>query len=518
MRGKAISLLSLVVVVLTAVSSSGSVSEATINVGTGHSRQETVASYQVALASPDDWPTVQKNPQRTGYASESVEPPYFIKWTWNTNQAAAVRISGKTQPVVSQGMVFIGAYDGRLYALDANSGAQLWSFPTGGPIFHSAAADGDGRVYFGSDDKYIYAVDITTGQCAWAYRTGAGVWVAPLVVDGVVYAGSRDGYFYALDAASGRLRWRFKTGGPILNTAAYSNGRVFFGSDDMYAYALGASDGVLQWRTKLPGQSFRDYWPVVSEKQNVVIFRTMPVYPHLDMLDAEFSAVLEPTRNQGFEAEIAAAVSYLRGNRARQSLFVLDLVSGRERYVAPVLWTGGVGGPAAPPVIDPTGDKAYLVTLSNQGYWLQAGGFYDFRSAAALALLNLSTGDIAIVQPNPPASPSNPQRAFRLIGDETSSLSLLGSSLYVSMSQGVGKIDLSTGALSHAIHEMEPPLDGFTYATNLAIFDRSESLAFSSESTSAHLAPAWAPAIVSHGAVFWKSDGGALVALVHQQR
>jgi len=55
-------------------------------------------------------------------------------------------------------------------------------------------------VYIGSNDGNAYALDAGTGAKLWSYGTGGGVDSSPAVAKGVVYFGSQDGNAYALDA------------------------------------------------------------------------------------------------------------------------------------------------------------------------------------------------------------------------------------------------------------------------------------------------------------------------------
>jgi outer membrane protein assembly factor BamB len=48
-----------------------------------------------------------------------------------------------------------GSEDGELYALDAETGAKLWSYPV--QVFASSPAVANGVVYIGSEDGELYA-------------------------------------------------------------------------------------------------------------------------------------------------------------------------------------------------------------------------------------------------------------------------------------------------------------------------------------------------------------------------
>ncbi len=73
-------------------------------------------------------------------------------------------------PAVVDGVVYIGSNDDYLYALNADNGALIWKFGTGGDVYSSPTV-ADGVVYFGSDDNSINAVDIATGSQVRAYQS-----------------------------------------------------------------------------------------------------------------------------------------------------------------------------------------------------------------------------------------------------------------------------------------------------------------------------------------------------------
>ena len=86
----------------------------------------------------------------------------------------------------ANGVVYVGCYDHNIYALDATTGAKLWSFTTGNSV-HSSPAVVNGVVYVGSDDCNIYALNAITGAKLWSFTTGLWVGGAAAVVNGVVY-------------------------------------------------------------------------------------------------------------------------------------------------------------------------------------------------------------------------------------------------------------------------------------------------------------------------------------------
>ena len=67
-------------------------------------------------------------------------------------------------------------------------------------------------VYFGSFGDKIYALNASTGALLWSYTTGNDVGSSPAVANGVVYVGCNDDNVYALNAHTGALLWSYATG------------------------------------------------------------------------------------------------------------------------------------------------------------------------------------------------------------------------------------------------------------------------------------------------------------------
>ncbi|MFQ5874121.1 MAG: PQQ-binding-like beta-propeller repeat protein [Dehalococcoidia bacterium] len=94
-----------------------------------------------------------------------------------------------------------------------------------------------------SSPGHVYAVDIETGRELWSFDTGEYGRVAstPTVADGVVYFGSQDYHLYALDAATGHLIWKYRTSDSVYSSPTVASSIVYVGSDDYHIYALLAS-------------------------------------------------------------------------------------------------------------------------------------------------------------------------------------------------------------------------------------------------------------------------------------
>jgi outer membrane protein assembly factor BamB len=149
-------------------------------------------------------------------------------------------------PAVANGLVYVVFHTGMVYAIDAASGVQKWDYDLRSTISGGVAVGND-TVFVGSSDGKLSALDAGNGSLKWVFSTENEVWATPAVVDGVVYFGSLDHSFYALNAADGTKRWAFKTGGGIASTPLIVDGVVYIGSFDNKFYAIDANTGIQKW-------------------------------------------------------------------------------------------------------------------------------------------------------------------------------------------------------------------------------------------------------------------------------
>ena len=136
-------------------------------------------------------------------------------------------------PIVVDGVMFSSGPRGVVYALDAKTGKERWTFePTIDPSIMRKVCCGpinrglvvwQGSVYVASLDGYLYALDADTGAVSWRVDTiterdrGYTITGAPYIANNVVVIGNSGaeldarGYVTAYDVKTGEQRWRFFT-------------------------------------------------------------------------------------------------------------------------------------------------------------------------------------------------------------------------------------------------------------------------------------------------------------------
>ena len=139
-------------------------------------------------------------------------------------------------------------------------GTVLWEFRTGGYLSSSPAIDSDGTVYVGSWDHKLYAINSKTGGKLWEFETDYRVRSSPAIgPDGTVYVGSRDRKLYALNGKTGGKLWEFETkSGELPSSPAIgSDGTVYVGSTVPFGRKLYAIKTDSKGPAKSPWPMFR---------------------------------------------------------------------------------------------------------------------------------------------------------------------------------------------------------------------------------------------------------------------
>jgi quinohemoprotein ethanol dehydrogenase len=138
----------------------------------------------------------------------------------------------ESTPLVIDGVMYVTTAWSKVYALDAKTGTQLWFFdpkvpgaagvPTCCDIVNRGVAAYHGNLYLGTIDGRLIALDAASGRQVWSTATTApgtvySITGAPRVAHGKVFIGNAGaefggrGYVSAYNAENGKLVWRFYT-------------------------------------------------------------------------------------------------------------------------------------------------------------------------------------------------------------------------------------------------------------------------------------------------------------------
>ena len=315
-------------------------------------------------------------------ATETVEVYGEIVWEFSLEGEYDGSLEGlHSRPVVADGVVYFGGSNGTAYALDLETGAEIWSFSvgeefgitdfvalsdhavffrerdgfgialiavernTGMELWRFLPPEGetrvrnpvftDGVVYTGTSD-FFYALDAETGEELWRFRTEGGApgpAAPPIVVDGVAYFGTPAALLYAVDVDSHEELWAFQAGSSgfgVASVPVVADGVAYFGSDDATFYAVDVSNGEEIWRFAAPGPLPSS--PAVADGR--VFFGALgfgdgrPLFA----LDQRTGDLVWRSTNGGIISSPAVAKGAVYVGSGDGNLYVVDATSGDQLW------------------------------------------------------------------------------------------------------------------------------------------------------------------------------------------
>src|SRR4051794_14526137 len=184
-----------------------------------------------------DWPQFRRDARLSGVAASDLPATLSLKWTYEAGETI------ESSTAIVDGVVYAGAGDGNLLALDLATGKLRWKYATGNLLGESSPAVAGGLVYVGDLSGVFHAVNVKDGSKAWTFKTGSEIKSSPVVAGETVLIGSYDTHLYALEARTGKLRWKLKTNGQVHATPTVVDGTIYFGGCDEQFRAGRLRDG-----------------------------------------------------------------------------------------------------------------------------------------------------------------------------------------------------------------------------------------------------------------------------------
>ena len=144
-------------------------------------------------------------------------PDLMIAWRKSFGQGAKRGRYLTAPPVAADGKVFLMDAEGRVAALDARSGAQLWRTATNPGdnkrdrlAFGGGVAYADGKLYVASGYRQVMQMDAGTGAIGWRAKTSESIHGAPTVSGGRMFVVALDNTLLTFDIATGAPSWTYQ--------------------------------------------------------------------------------------------------------------------------------------------------------------------------------------------------------------------------------------------------------------------------------------------------------------------
>lgn len=180
-----------------------------------------------------------------------------VKWKFNfTTATKGIHATA----VLDQKRVYIGAYNGRFYALDKETGHPDWILELGVAIGASAVLY-DNALYVSVETShpngYIAKINPADGKVIWVSgwlgghpHSSPALWPEKKRL----FVGCNSMRFFSLDMDTGRVIWTFNGEGQIKGTPTVIDGHVYFTSWGRKIFALNAETGEDEWETFIGGE------------------------------------------------------------------------------------------------------------------------------------------------------------------------------------------------------------------------------------------------------------------------
>jgi eukaryotic-like serine/threonine-protein kinase len=182
-----------------------------------------------------------------------------------------------SSPMIYKNRIVVGGGDHYIYGLDPEDARMMFRF-VGNEIVHSSMAGAYNMVYVGCWDGYIYALDAVTGIELWRQSAGQdstnykmqGIQGTPAIADSLLIVPSRDSYLYAMHVKKGEIKWKHDNDSSwLVSSPAIADNNVYFTTlDDHMLKSVHLHTGRLIYKTNIGSYNLAS--PVIAGNKLVL--------------------------------------------------------------------------------------------------------------------------------------------------------------------------------------------------------------------------------------------------------
>ena len=292
----------------------------------------------------------------------------------------------RLKPIVAYDKVYSVSRAGEVIAFDQNTGNELWQVDlsdtdnersfwdsrvsallAGGPVA------GLNKIFIGSENGKIYALDAQTGELSWQASIKGEVINAPAVDSGIVVVNSASGIMKAFNANDGEELWKIEQDVPALtlrgiSTPVIASGGVLIGTGKGGVNVYLLNKGQQGWSTEIGEPTGSTELERVIDVDSAPVVFGDKIYAvssrgNLAAIELQSGRILWKRQYSSYR-QISIYRNTIFLTNIRGHIYSIDRVSGIERWSNLALANRGVTGPA---VID-----SYVVVGDFEGYlhWL----------------------------------------------------------------------------------------------------------------------------------------------------
>ena len=151
-------------------------------------------------------------------------------------------------PIYDNDIVYASTITGRIFAANPSEKQVKWHSNIGSPIVSSPLLH-EGLLISATFDTWIkettflgknlvFAIDTNTGNQVWNLETSGDIFSSPCIAKNMIIIGSMNKNLLAIESSSGNLIWTFETLGEIWSSPSSNSESIFVGCDDGFLYRL----------------------------------------------------------------------------------------------------------------------------------------------------------------------------------------------------------------------------------------------------------------------------------------
>lgn len=145
-----------------------------------------------------------------------------------------------------------------IYAITATNGEEQWRRSPSVHIMRSIPVIWDGLLYLGAGEGEILALDADDGSDVWRRSLGAGFVGSVAVADGTVFVPGREQALIALSASDGHEKWRRSVSATLAGPPVVAGDLVYVVAGQTL-YTFDVSNGDEGWQFETRAVLFGDY-------------------------------------------------------------------------------------------------------------------------------------------------------------------------------------------------------------------------------------------------------------------
>lgn len=284
------------------------------------------------------------------------EPTLEIEKIWSDRYGKGVdQLFIALIPAPYKSSVFTADRDGRMIALSAETGKEIWTERSKELRISGGPGTGDGLVFAGTSDADVIARDVETGEEKWVTRVSSEILAPPTAAAGTVVVRTGDGKLFGLDSGTGKQKWVYDRTIPVLTlrgtgAPVIHDNIVISGFDNGRLVALDLATGKQEWETRLAVPSGRsDLERMVDVDAEPTIFEGTAYVSSFQASVAAVSVVngqLEWTREISSYSNLAVDESRVYVTDELGYVWALERDSGASIWKQEALRARRVTGPA----------------------------------------------------------------------------------------------------------------------------------------------------------------------------